>query len=154
MSGFNGDNLSKPSLNMPWYKGFTVKRKSKEINGITLVDALEKVIKPPKRGNEKPFRMPVSGVYKVKGVGDVFTGRIEQGTITPGVKVKFYPSNCSGKVFSIEMHHKTVELAQSGDNIGVNVRNLPRENMPRCGDIMAIDDLKGIYVLYISLCCF
>ena len=142
MSGFNGDNLSKPSSNMEWYKGFKVKIKREEINGITLVDALEKVIKAPKRPNKKPFRMPVSNVLKIKGIGDVITGRIEQGTIKPGVNVKFYPRGCSGKVFSIEMHKKPVEIAKSGDNVGINVRNLPRENMPKTGDIMAIDDLK------------
>ena len=86
--------------------------------------------------------MPVSGVYKIKGVGDVITGRIEQGKIAPGVTVKFYPTGCSGKAFSIEMHHKNVEEAGCGDNVGVNVKGLNKENMPRCGDVMAIDDIK------------
>merc|ERR1711973_304161 len=91
MSGFNGDNLNEPSKNMPWYKGFEVK-------------------------NKKAFRMPVSGVYKIKGVGDVVTGRVEQGKITTGVNVKFYPTGCTGNIFSIEMHHKQVEAAHCGDN--------------------------------------
>jgi len=86
--------------------------------------------------------MPVSGVYKIKGVGDVITGRIEQGAINPGVQVRFYPTGCSGKAFSIEMHHKNVEVANCGDNVGVNVKGLTKDNMPRCGDVMAIDDLK------------
>merc|ERR1711902_190957 len=53
-----------------------------------------------------------------------------------------YPTGCSGNVFSIEMHHKSVEMASCGDNVGVNVKKLPKENMPRTGDVMAIDDLK------------
>ena len=141
MSGFQGDNLKDKSTNMPWWKGFNVKIKKDKVQGVTLVDALEKVVRPPKRGNKKPFRMPVSGVYKIKGVGDVITGRVEQGTISPGVNVKFYPTGCGGNVFSIEMHHKSVEIANCGDNVGVNVKKLPKENMPRTGDVMAIDDL-------------
>ena len=45
---------------------------------MTLLEALNLVAKPPKRDKKKPFRMPVSGVYKIKGVGDVITGRLEQ----------------------------------------------------------------------------
>eukprot|EP01083_Nonionella_stella_P246075 854767_1 len=142
MSGFKGDNLKDPSENMKWWKGFTVKIKKDKVSGKTLCDALEKVIRPPKRQNKKAFRMPVSGVYKIKGVGDVITGRVEQGTITPGVNVKFYPTGCVGNVFSIEMHHKSVESAHCGDNVGLNVKKLPRENMPHTGDVMAIDDIK------------
>merc|ERR1711972_899103 len=142
MSGFNGDNLNEPSKNMPWYKGFEVKIKKEKVKGHTLVDALEKVVKPPKRQDKKAFRMPVSGVYKIKGVGDVVTGRVEQGKITTGVNVKFYPTGCTGNVFSIEMHHKQVEAAHCGDNVGLNVKKLPKENMPHTGDVMAIDDVK------------
>jgi len=142
MSGFNGDNLNEPSKNMPWYKGFEVKVKKEKVKGHTLVDALEKVVRPPKRQDKKAFRMPVSGVYKIKGVGDVVTGRVEQGKITPGVNVKFYPTGCTGNIFSIEMHHKNVEVAHCGDNVGLNVKKLPKENMPHTGDVMAIDDLK------------
>ena len=78
MSGFKGDNLAEASTNMPWYKGFEVKVKKEKVKGHTLVDALEKVVRPPKRNDKKAFRMPVSGVYKIKGVGDVVTGRVEQ----------------------------------------------------------------------------
>merc|ERR1712137_1314424 len=79
--------------NMPWYKGFEVKVKKEKVKGHTLVDALEKVVKPPKRQDKKAFRMPVSGVYKIKGVGDVVTGRVEQGKITTGdqAEVVFAP---------------------------------------------------------------
>jgi len=142
MSGFNGDNLNEPSKNMTWYKGFEVKVKKEKVKGHTLVDALEKVVKPPKRNDKKVFRMPVSGVYKIKGVGDVVTGRVEQGKITAGVNVRFYPTGCTGNIFSIEMHHKNVETAHCGDNVGLNVKKLPKENMPHTGDVMAIDDAK------------
>jgi len=142
MSGFKGDNLAEPSKNLTWYKGFEVKVKKEKVKGHTLVDALEKVVRPPKRNDKKSFRMPVSGVYKIKGVGDVVTGRVEQGKITAGVNVRFYPTGCTGNIFSIEMHHKTVDTAHCGDNVGLNVKKLPKENMPHTGDVMAIDDVK------------
>jgi elongation factor 1-alpha len=139
LSGWKGDNLTTPSENMKWYKGFKVKAKKDTIEGHTLLDALEKVVKPPKRNLKKAFRMPVSGVYKIKGVGDVITGRIEQGCITPNVDVRFFPTNVLGKCFSIEMHHKSVDKAGHGDNVGLNIKNLKKESMPRVGDVMCLD---------------
>merc|ERR1712050_774139 len=119
MSGFLGVNLTDKGNairdeKMPWYKGWTVTIKKNKIEGKTLFDALELVAKPPKRDMKKPFRMPVSGVYKIKGVGDVITGRIEQGTIKPNTMVSFAPTRVGGKVFSIEMHHKTFPSAGPG----------------------------------------
>merc|ERR550534_3368192 len=65
------------------------KTKKMEVTGVTLLDALNNVVHVPKRPTKKPLRMPVSGVYKIKGVGDVITGRIEQGTLKPNVNCVF-----------------------------------------------------------------
>jgi len=143
MSGWQGDNLTTKSENMDWYKGWKVKPKKKEVEGWTLLDALNDVVSCPKRPKKKPFRMPVSGVYKIKGVGDVITGRIEQGCLTPNTMVQFAPTNVFGKAFSIEMHHKTVPKAGPGDNVGVNVKALDKDNMPKCGDVMFIQGEDG-----------
>merc|ERR1719352_2122923 len=85
--------------------------------------------------------MPVSGIYKIKGVGDVLAGRVEQGIVKPGEEVVFIPTHtasnaCSGKVFTVEMHHKRAEQAEPGDNVGLNIKGLDKQNMPRSGDIM------------------
>jgi len=143
MSGWNGDNLIEPSTNMDWYTGFSVKPKKKVVEGHTLLDALNDVVNCPKRPKKKPFRMPVSGVYKIKGVGDVITGRIEQGMLRPNAQVEFAPTGVSGKAFSIEMHHKSVGEAGPGDNVGVNVKGLPKENMPKAGDVMFVQNESG-----------
>jgi len=141
MSGFLGVNLTDKGNSirdekMPWYKGWEVKIKKEKVSGKTLYDALELVAKPPKRDHKKPFRMPVSGVYKIKGVGDVITGRIEQGVLKPNETVGFAPSGIQGKAFTIEMHHKNVDEANTGDNVGVNVKGLPKDNLPKVGDVM------------------
>merc|ERR1719479_788594 len=141
MSGYLGVNLTAKGKDlqekeMGWWKGWSVTKKKKKIEGVNLYDALENLVKPPKRDTKKPFRMPVSGVYKIKGVGDVITGRIEQGCLKPNETVGFAPSGITGKCFTIEMHHKNVEEANTGDNVGVNVKGLPKDNLPKVGDVM------------------
>jgi len=94
------------------------------------------------------MRVPISGIYKIKGAGDVLTGRVEQGTVKPGEEVIFLPTHtaalaCEGKVFSVEMHHKSVTQATAGDNVGLNIKGLKKENMPRTGDIMILKSDKN-----------
>jgi len=143
MSGYLGVNLTSKGLDlqkekMGWWKGWSVTKKKKKIEGVNLYDALEKLVKPPKRDTNKPFRMPVSGVYKINGVGDVITGRIEQGCLRPEDKVGFAPTGVTGKAFTIEMHHKNVAQGNVGDNVGINVKALPKEKnkQPKTGDVM------------------
>jgi elongation factor 1-alpha len=145
ISGWCGDNLLKPSDNMKWWKGVSVRpmsdEKADKIEIKCLLDALDKLVTIPKRDTTKKMRMPVSGVYKIKGVGDVITGRVEQGAVKPGQEVLFVPTNtlskkCGGKVFTVEMHHKNVPEAGPGDNVGLNIKGLDKGNMPRVGDVM------------------
>jgi len=146
ISGWMGDNLIKKSDNMAWWKGNDVKTPSgKSVHVDTLLDVLNNMVECPERDTAKALRMPVSGVYQIKGVGDVIAGRIEQGEVTPNLLVKFVPSHtdavpCSGKVFTIEMHHKNVPTAGPGDNVGLNVKNLNKVNMPKVGDVMVTQD--------------
>jgi elongation factor 1-alpha len=152
ISGWMGDNLIKKSEKMGWWKGVEVKSlDGKEtVKCETLLDCLEKLVKPPKRDSSGAMRVPLSGVYKIKGVGDVLTGRVEQGAVKPGNEVLFLPTHsastpCTGKIFTVEMHHKSVPEACQGDNVGMNVKGLPKDNMPRVGDVMILKDDKSIY---------
>jgi elongation factor 1-alpha len=145
ISGWQGDNLIKKSDKMPWWKGADVKvgGTGEKVHVETLLDALEKCVALPQREVNKALRVPISGIYKIKGAGDVLTGRVEQGTVKPGDEVIFLPTHtssaaCDGKVFSLEMHHKTVQKAEAGDNVGMNIKGLRKENMPHVGDIMIL----------------
>lgn len=143
ISGFNGDNLLEKSSNMPWWNGVDVKNLNGDtVHVDTLYDALDKFTCIPKRVAIGPVRMPVSGVHNIKGVGDIITGRIEQGTIKPNDQIVFIPTNdamtCGGKVFSIEMHHRQVDNAGPGDNVGLCIKGLTKENKPKVGDIMIL----------------
>ena len=65
---------------------------------------MEKFVKPPKRAPEAPLRIPISGVYNIKGVGSIITGRLEQGTAKVGDEVAFTPCAVNGcKMFSMKM---------------------------------------------------
>jgi len=144
ISGWMGDNLITHSTNMAWWTGVEVKTLTGEkVNVKTVLDVLEKQVIVPPRVTDKAMRMPVSGIYKIKGVGDVVTGRVEQGKVTPGSEVIFIPTHapstpCTGKIFTVEMHHKSVPEALAGDNVGLNVKGLVKENMPRVGDVMIL----------------
>ena len=143
ISGLHGENLLTKSKKMDWWKGTDVQIGNESVHVDTILDALDKFARVPERPTESLFRMPVSGIYKIKGVGDVITGRVEQGTIKPGEEVVFIPTNtpssqCGGKVFTVEMHHKSVPSAGPGDNVGINIKGLSKTNMPRVGDIMIL----------------
>lgn len=135
---------------MAWWKGVDIEVPGKGKKHITtLFDALEEMVIPPERASNKAMRTPISGVYKIKGAGDVLTGRVEQGTVKPGDEVVFLPTHtaslqCMGKIFSVEMHHKSQPAATAGDNVGLNVKGLVKENMPRVGDIMILKSDQSI----------
>jgi len=154
ISGWMGDNITSKSAKMPWYKGFNSVNDDGKVSGHTLVDAFNDYVLPVKRATGKKFRMPVSGVYKIKGVGDVITGRIEQGELVPSTIVKnikkptdiiFHPMGIKAAVNTIEMHHKSQPIAHTGDNVGINVKGLKKGEMPKAGDVMALanDDTIG-----------
>jgi len=144
ISGWMGDNLITKSPNMDWWKGMdVVNLKGDTIHIDCLLDALNNMVVLPERKTDAPLRLPISGAYKIKGVGDVLAGRVEQGIVKPGDEVVFMPTHtaanpCTGKVFTVEMHHKRVDQAGPGDNVGMNIKGLDKNNLPRTGDVMIV----------------
>jgi len=146
LSGWMGDNLLEKSKNMGWWEGQEVKNmKGENVKVTTLKECLNDLVDVPERKTDAKLRLPISGIYKIKGVGDVLAGRVEQGVVKPGDEVIFMPTHtasnaCTGKVFTVEMHHKRVEMANPGDNVGMNMKGLDKQNMPRAGDVMILKD--------------
>jgi len=141
ISGWMGDNLIAKSTNMSWWTGVDVLKGKDKMHVHTLLDALNDFVDRPERKTDAPMRLPISGIYKIKGVGDVLAGRVEQGVVKPNEEVIFMPTHtasnpCTGKVFTVEMHHKRVEAANPGDNVGMNIKGLDKLNMPHTGDVM------------------
>ncbi len=125
-SGLKGDNIFKRSENTKWY------------NGPTLLDTFN-ALKLPEKPVHLPLRVPVQDVYTISGVGTVPVGRVESGKMKKGDKIVFMPSNASGEVKSIEMHHEEINEAVPGDNIGWNVRGVGKTDIRR-GDVCGHPD--------------
>ena len=121
-SALEGDNVAKKSDKMTWY------------TGPTILDALN-ALKEPEKPVDLPLRLPIQDVYTITGIGTVPVGRVETGVMKVGQKVIFEPSNVSGEVKSIEMHHEQMQEAMPGDNIGFNVRGVTKEQIKR-GDVL------------------
>jgi elongation factor 1-alpha len=82
-------------------------------------------------------------MYKIKGVGDVLAGRVDQGIVKLGEEMVLLPTHtspnpCVGNVFTVAMHHKRMDEAMRlpGDNVGLNIRGLDKQNIPWGGDVM------------------
>ena len=100
---------------------------------IKLMDTVDKHIPVPKRELEKPFLMPVEDVFSIAGRGTVVTGRIESGLIKVGDTMEIVgvrptqTTTCTG----VEMFKKTLDRGEAGDNVGILLRSLKREDVTR-----------------------
>ncbi len=122
VSAWTGENLIERSPNMAWY------------NGPTLVEALDSLKVPPKP-TDKPLRLPVQSVLSIPGAGTVVTGRVETGVLKPGDRVVIMPAGIVGDVKSIQMHYQDLPQAEPGDNVGVAIRGVEKNQVKR-GDVI------------------
>ncbi len=103
-----------------------------------LMDAVDEYIPTPERDTEKDFLMPIEDVFSISGRGTVVTGRIERGTLHLGDDVDivgFKPTKTT-KVTGIEMFRKEMDEAQAGDNVGVLLRGIAKDEVER-GQVLA-----------------
>jgi elongation factor Tu len=103
-----------------------------------LLDAVDNSIPEPKRDIDKPFQMPIEDVFSIKGRGTVGTGRIEQGQIKVGEEIEIVGLGETRKtiVTGVEMFNKTLNYGQAGDNVGLLLRGVDKEELER-GQVMA-----------------
>jgi elongation factor 1-alpha len=121
-SALEGSNTAKKSDKMPWY------------NGPTLLDALNN-LKVPEKPINKPLRLPIQDVFSISGFGTVPVGRVETGILKVGDQIIIMPGGGKAEVKSIEMHHKQMQQAEPGDNIGFNIKGVEKKDMKR-GDVV------------------
>jgi elongation factor Tu len=100
---------------------------------IKLMDAIDTYIPLPERALDKPFSMPVEDVFSIQGRGTVATGRIEQGIIKTGDDIDIVGIQATKKstVTGVEMFKKTLNEGQAGDNCGLLLRGLKRDEILR-----------------------
>jgi elongation factor Tu len=103
-----------------------------------LMDAVDSYFPLPKREIEKPFLMPVEDVFSISGRGTVATGRVERGVVKVGEEVEIVGVRETQKtvVTGVEMFRKLLDQGQAGDNIGILLRGVKREEIER-GQVVA-----------------
>ncbi|MFC1651716.1 elongation factor Tu [Patescibacteria group bacterium] len=105
---------------------------------LDLIAALDEAIPEPKRETDKPFLMPVEDIFSIEGRGTVATGRIERGEtkINDEIEIVGIKDTKKAIVTGIEMFNKQLESGQAGDNAGILLRGLKREDIER-GQVLA-----------------
>ena len=103
-----------------------------------LMDAVDSYIPTPERAIDKPFLMPVEDVFSIKGRGTVATGRVERGEVNVNQEVEMIGIKDTRKVVvtGVEMFNKLLDSGQAGDNIGVLLRGIERDEVER-GQVLA-----------------
>jgi elongation factor Tu len=103
-----------------------------------LVKALDEYIPEPKRELDKPFLMPVEDVFSIKGRGTVATGRVEQGVVKVNEEIEIVGIRDTRKtvVTGVEMFKKNLDQGQAGDNVGILLRGIERDDIER-GQVLA-----------------
>jgi elongation factor Tu len=104
-----------------------------------LMRVVDEYIPTPVREVDKPFLMPVEDVFTIAGRGTVVTGRVERGTLLPGATVEIVglrPDVRQVVVTSMEMFHKVLDKVEAGDNAGLLLRGIKREEVER-GQVMS-----------------
>jgi len=98
-----------------------------------LLDAVDEYIPTPERDTEKPFLMPVEDVFSITGRGTVGTGRVERGTIKTGDKVERVGIRETREtvVTGVEMFRKILDHAEAGDNVGLLLRGVEKDDLER-----------------------
>ena len=133
--GFPGDET-------PIVRGSALKALEGDAEGVEsikkLMEALDSYIPEPKRELDKPFLMPIEDVFSIKGRGTVATGRIERGIVKVNEEVEIVGLRDTKKVVvtGVEMFHKILDQGQAGDNVGILLRGIEKDDIER-GQVIA-----------------
>ncbi len=104
-----------------------------------LMNTVDEFIPTPERDTAKPFMMAIEDVFSIKGRGTVVTGRVERGTLKKGEEVEIVGLQDEIRktvVTGVEMFHKELDAAQAGDNAGILLRGIERDDVER-GQVLA-----------------
>jgi elongation factor Tu len=98
-----------------------------------LLEAMDRYVPEPKRDVDKPFLMPVEDVFSITGRGTVGTGRVDRGTVRTGDEVERVGIRETRKtvVTGVEMFRKILDYAQAGDNVGLLLRGIEKDELER-----------------------
>ena len=126
-----------PGADTPIIRGSALKALNGDAEGIEsikkLMEALDTYITEPTRELDKPFLMPVEDVFSIKGRGTVATGRIEKGIVKINDEIEIVGLRDTRKavVTGVEMFHKQLDQGQAGDNVGILLRGVEKDDIER-----------------------
>ncbi|EGP5445108.1 elongation factor Tu [Enterococcus faecium] len=134
--GFPGDDT-------PVIKGSALKALQGDPDGeaaiMELMDTVDEYIPTPERDTDKPLLLPVEDVFSITGRGTVASGRIDRGAVRVGDEVEIVgikPETQKAVVTGVEMFRKTLDYGEAGDNVGVLLRGIQRDDIER-GQVLA-----------------
>ena len=131
-----------PGDDIPIVRGSALKALEGDANWVSkveeLMDIVDDYIPTPVRDTDKPFLMPIEDVFTITGRGTVVTGRVERGQVRVGdaVEIIGIKDTQSSVVTGVEMFRKLLDYAEAGDNIGVLLRGINRDQVQR-GQVLA-----------------
>ena len=110
-----------------------------EASILELIEAIDSYIPEPERDVEKPFQMPIEDVFSITGRGTVVTGRVEQGVLAVGTEVEIVGIRSTQKttVTGVEMFRKLLDEARAGDNVGLLLRGVGKDEVER-GQVVCV----------------
>ncbi len=126
-----------PGDTTPIIRGSALKALEGDAEGVKsieeLLKAVDEFVPTPERDTDKPFLMPVEDVFSIKGRGTVVTGRIERGVVKVGEEIEIVGINPIKKstVTGVEMFNKQLDEGQAGDNVGVLLRGVEKDDVER-----------------------
>ena len=132
-----------PGDDVPVIKGSALKAIEGDADAqkaiLDLMKAVDDYIPEPERATDKPFLMPIEDVFTIQGRGTVATGRIERGIVNTGEEVEIIglgKDNQKTTITGVEMFRKTLDQGQAGDNVGLLLRGVEKEDIER-GQVIA-----------------
>lgn len=154
--GFDGENA--PVIRGSALKGLEAATLEDEwaVKIVELVAALDEYIPVPEREIDKPFLMPIEDIFSIEGRGTVVTGRIERGIVKVGEDVEVVGIKPTAKttVTGVEMFNKQLQEGMAGDNAGILLRGLKKDDITRGqviakpGSVTPHDDFEAeVYIL-------
>lgn len=130
-SGSAGDNVAESSEKMPWYSGPTL---LEAVSNLAAAALLGKT-----RAPGRPLRIPIREVMQIGGTGTVTVGRIETGSLQPGMRLAVQPGGVFTTVQAIQMHHEKIPSAKAGDIVNIHV-DIPMKELKRGMVLSNADD--------------
>ncbi|CAF0964218.1 unnamed protein product [Rotaria sordida] len=138
ISAWNGDNLVTVSNKMAWFTGWIIERQEGKVICKTFLEAIDTIVVQRQQFIDKPLRLPLQNVYKVRGIGTVAMGRVETGVLKTNMIVSFPPLNLTATVRSIEMCYETLTEAFPDTIVAFNIKNINAKELRHglvCSDI-------------------